>query len=128
MAECFLKMKDASSSPDVVQRERVPECVQAPLRRIESQTPAQFFDIAEHVSATEFRPVPGDEDQNFFRCDLLPAEEIAPEFERERDNPVFAALTVQGDEEVVEVDVAPLKAEDLVDSSTDVRQCHHESM
>lgn len=62
MAECLLKLEAAPTSPDVVQRERMPERMEAALRRIESMFPAQFFDIPEHVAATEFRPISGDED------------------------------------------------------------------
>ena len=36
MAKCLLKMEDTSSPPNVIQRERMTKCVQAPFRRIES--------------------------------------------------------------------------------------------
>ena len=117
MTERLLEMEDASASSDVVQCERVPECVQASLRRIETEFATELFDIAENVPATEFRSVPRHKDENVFRCDLLPAEEVAPEFDRERNNPVFAAFAVQGDKEIVEIDIAPLEAQDFVDGN-----------
>ena len=36
MAKCLLKMEDTSSPPNVIQRERMTKCAQAPFRRIES--------------------------------------------------------------------------------------------
>ena len=58
-----------------------------------------------------FARVAGDEDRRVFRYDLLPSEEVASKFDRERNNSVLAALAVQGDEQIVEVDVRPLQVE-----------------
>src|SRR5580704_8838810 len=62
MAKGFLEMEDTPASPDVIQRKRMPECVQASLWRIEAKTAAQLFDIAENVATTEFRSIAGNED------------------------------------------------------------------
>jgi hypothetical protein len=52
MAECLLKVEDASATSDVIQRERVPECVQASFWRIEAEAVAQLFDIPKDIAAS----------------------------------------------------------------------------
>jgi hypothetical protein len=81
MTKSLLKVKDASASSNVVDRERVSVCMEASLRRIESKTPAQLLDIAENVATAKSRPVSRHDDERVFRCNLLPSEEVAPEFE-----------------------------------------------
>ena len=107
-------MTSSPASPDVVQRERVSEGMEASLRRIESKRPAQLFDITKNTSPTKFRPVPGDEHQRVFRCDLLPLEQKTPEFSGEWNDSVFAPLPVQSDEQIVEVYVRPREIESLL--------------
>src|SRR5207253_1873520 len=90
-------------------------------RRFKTESSAQLFEISENIPASLFRANLGRQDQSFFRLRFpLKEKQSLPKFERHWNESVFPALAVQQDEQVVEVDVFPVKTQCLINPTARV--------
>jgi hypothetical protein len=122
MTEHFLEMEDAATFSQIVDCKGVSHGMNAPFGRLESQGTAQTLKITQNVPAPLLRPTLSSKDQTIPGLGFsLKKEQAFSEFKGNWDQPVFAPLSMQQNEQVVEVHVFPVKAQCLINSAASVR-------
>jgi hypothetical protein len=127
MAEHFLQVEHTSALPQIVHRECVPEGVNGAGRWDDAEPLAQTFHVPQHVPTPKPLPLLAGE-YEVPPVELLPSIEVRPQFKRERDWVVLAALAVQLQQQVVQVNIRSYPPCGLRIASTGVHEREHKDV
>lgn len=127
MTEHPLEVEHASAVPQVVRGKGVPETVKCSFGRFKAELSAESFHISKNVSSPLLRPISRPEHQSCLRVALfLPKKQPFPEFEGNRCLAVLPPLTVERQQQIVEINVFPTQAEKFVDPGRRVTQSRNQ--
>src|SRR5277367_6605463 len=123
-------MEHAAALSHVVAGKAVPECVTRPRRGSEVQLSAQCLHIAEHIPTSQQTAVRRTK-QQIIRLQTVagnPPEDRLPQFDAHRHDALLASLTVQGEQQVIEIAVTNPESKRLADSCPGIEQHQYQDV
>ncbi len=127
MPQDFHQHELGTPASDIVRRESVSDSVECSWWWVKLQAPAENLEVPQYDAPVKFATVERGE-YGIVPVVAAPAKKDFPQFVGEGNHPLFIALAGNGQKEVFEIDLRPVKPERFFNSEAGIEKRQHEGM